>query len=434
LASTTPGEEIEIPDYEGKTIYQRSFYRLSPGSTVSKPNALVLEERLRFKPDPENPGYSLPFGPRTYIFRQGTQEDEITDEVYRINFGSTTHNGPGTMDTTIATILYVASNPELVQGDVLQLACEEGAAGLLGCIAARFASMDADAVAAAVAASKQKNRDYSIDDVMTVPNHEEVLFPPRMNDLTLSEEGEERLGAAHNAVRHFSKNGLVSLKDIRWSARIQGRRYDHYYRTIIGSDMDFSYPNSKDLARAVANYLLPSNPMAIASTKDGAASAAGRPSSSSSFGGIGMDLGETTTTTQQQQQQQQQPDPEHEVDPKIPPTFVHVCPDVRENVTYLRQALENGFRMTVNSGYLKLERLQFVLQALPEDAPEEEIEDLDLELKDESNRSYQSLTAIHHPNYAGDGTGEYFFPLETGEYESGSRSPYLEPEEGGSPW
>jgi hypothetical protein len=52
LASTTPGEEIEIPDYEGKTIYQRSFYRLSPCSTVSKPNALVLEERLPFKPDP----------------------------------------------------------------------------------------------------------------------------------------------------------------------------------------------------------------------------------------------------------------------------------------------------------------------------------------------------------------------------------------------
>jgi hypothetical protein len=424
--STTPDEEEIIPDYEGKTVYQRSFYRLSPGSTVSKPNALVLEERLRFQPDPENPGYLLPFGPRTYLFRQGTQEDEITDEVYRINFGSTTHNGPGTMDTTIATILYVASNPELVQGDILQLGCEEGAAGLLGCIAARFTAMeDGDG---ATTSKQQPNKHDDIDDVMTVPKHKEV-FPPRMRHLTLSEEGEERLGAAYPAVRHFS-NGLVSLKDIRWSTRIQGRRYDHYYRTILGSDMDFSYPNSKELARAVANYLLPSDPMAIVSTKDGAAGAASSTGPSSSFGGIGMDLGETTTT----QRSQQQSDPKHDVDPQIPPTFVHVCPDVRENVTYLRQALENGFKMTVQTGYLKLERLQFVPQALPEDAPEEELEDLDLELKDESNRSYQSLTAIHHPDYAGDGTGEYFFPLETGEYESGSRSPYLEPEEGGSPW
>ena len=90
--------------------------------------------------------------------------------------------------------------------------------------------------------------------------------------------------------------------------------------------------------------------------------------------------------------------------------------------------------MTVQTGYLKMERLQFVLQSLPKEAPESDIEDLDLELKDEMYRSYQSLTAIHHPDYAGDGTGQYFFPLETGEYEGGSRNTYLELEEGGSPW
>jgi hypothetical protein len=40
------------------------------------------------------------------------------------------------------------------------------------------------------------------------------------------------------------------------------------------------------------------------------------------------------------------------------------------------------------------------------------------------------LTAVHHPDYAGEGSGEYFFPLETGAYEGGLSSTYMEPEEG----
>jgi hypothetical protein len=406
LASSA-SDAAEIPDYAGKTIYQRTFYRLSPGSSVSKPNALVLEERLRFQSDPGQPGYILPVGPRTYIFREGTNEDEITDAIYRLDLGTATHNGPGTMDTTIATILYLASNPEMVQGDVLQLACESGAAGVLGCVGARFA-MDAK--------HHKTNDDLEI---MTVPKHENV-FPPRMHHLSLSEEGgDEALRAAYDAAKHFS-NGEVSLKDIRWSTRVPGRRYDHNYRLVVGSDIDFSYPNSKELARTVANLLLPSNEFAIASSKDGA-------STSASFGAMGMDPGGAESTAPPK-------DPAREVDPKYPPSFVYVCPDVRENTTYLRQFLEKGFRMTVNMDFLKLERLQFVFQTLPDDAPEDEIEDLDLELKEDSSRSYQSLTAFHHPDYAGEGSGEYFFPMETGAYEGGSRSTYLEPEAESSPW
>ena len=398
--------EQEIPDYQGKTIYQRTFYRLSPGSTVSKPNALLIEERLRFKADPENAGYILPVGPRTFIFREGTNEDEITDELYRIDLGSKTHNGPGTMDTTLATILYVASNPEIVQGDVLQLGCEDGSAGILGSMGARFAM--------------NSNHKYkSTEEDSTVAEHEDV-FPPKMYRLTLSEEDEEGLKDAYDFAKEFSK-GEVSLKCVRWGNRIPGRRYEHYYRTIIGSDMDFSYPNAKELARTVANYLLPSNEFASMSTRNDAFSSGG------SFGAIGMDMESTAPPAQKK-------DSQEEVDPSIPPTFVHVCPDTRENTMYLRQFLEKGFKMTVNSSFLKLGRLQFVFQTLPEDASEEDIENLDLELKDESSRSYQVLSAFHHPDYAGDGTGEYFFPLETGEYEGGSRSTYLEPEEGGSPW
>jgi hypothetical protein len=415
LHSTAADDEPpEVSDYTGKTIYQRTFYRLSPGSSVSHPNAVILEERLRFQPDPDNKEYILPKGPRTFIIRKGSKEDEITPELYRVHLGTHAHNGPGTMDTSIATMLYLASNPELVQGEALELACEDGAASLVGCIAAKFA-LDPTA----------KKQD-DLDDIMTMPKHDDP-FPKRLHHLTLSEEGEDRLAASYDVIKGFS-NGEVSLKDVRWSNRIPNRRYDHYYRLVVGSDIDFTYPNSKELARVVANYLLPSNEFAVSSVKGAGESSAG--SFGGSFGAMGMDMPDETVGAGGPPS-----DPDREpIDPKVPATFVHVCPDTRENTTYLRQFLEKGFRMNVNTGYLKMERLQFVFQTLPEDAPESEIEDLDLELKDERYRSYQSLTAVHHPDYAGEGSGEMFFPMETGEYEGGSRSTYLEPEEGGSPW
>lgn len=399
--------EPSLPDLAGKTIYQRSFYRLSAGSQVSKPNAIVLEERLRFQSDPERPGYILPVGPRSYIFRKGTSEDKITPPLYRFDVGSDTtpHNGPGTMDTDIATMLWLASNPELIQGDVLQIGCESGAAGVLGCMAAKL-----------VLGEKKEGQSSSLD-ILTVPKHENV-FPEKMHHLTLSDEGEDSLKVAYEIAQKLS-SGEVTLKDLRWSTRLpSGRRYDRYYRTIVGSDIDFNYPNSKELARTVANSLLPSNELAIASTKDGA--------SSSSFGGLGMDMGDSSPSAT--------PDSKS-LDTSIPPTFVHVAPETRENLRYLKQFLEKGFRMTVDSGYINMERLNFVFQTLEEGSAESELEDLDtLELKDDTIRSYQFIRAIHHPDYTGDGTGEYFFPLETGEYESGSRSTWLEPEEGGSQW
>jgi len=53
-----------VEDYTGKTIFQRTFYRLSPDSQVQLPNSIMLEERLRFVPDTNNEGYILPVGPR----------------------------------------------------------------------------------------------------------------------------------------------------------------------------------------------------------------------------------------------------------------------------------------------------------------------------------------------------------------------------------
>ena len=67
-------EEPRPPeDFTGKTIYQRTFYRLSPDSQVPLPNSVMIEERLRFLPDAANPGYILPVGPRTLIVREGSE-------------------------------------------------------------------------------------------------------------------------------------------------------------------------------------------------------------------------------------------------------------------------------------------------------------------------------------------------------------------------
>jgi hypothetical protein len=75
-------------DFTGKTIYQRTFYRLSPDSQVQLPNSIMIEERLRFLPDTTRPGYILPVGPRTLILREGSEgQCEITtDCVFSVLF------------------------------------------------------------------------------------------------------------------------------------------------------------------------------------------------------------------------------------------------------------------------------------------------------------------------------------------------------------
>jgi hypothetical protein len=422
--TTTRLASSEMEDLDGKIIYQRTHYRLSPGSTVSIPNALVLEERLRFKPDPNNKGYVLPTGPRTFILREGTDTYDISKELYRLHLGAgaggtTAHSGPGAEDTTIATLLYLASNPELLQGNVLQVECQSGIAGLLGCIGARFVSEGPPPPPPQVD-----------DEVLTVPKHADHLLPTRLHHLTLSDEDEGNLQDAYDTTRHSRLSpSKVSIKEFTWSHRIPKRHYDKFYHTIIGSDVDFSYPNAKELARVVANSLLPSNPVA----REAAQAAEKKKSSSSgggsSFGGMGMEM-----EAPPRRAEEAPLDPETQVDPMIPPTFVHVCPDDRDNVPYLRQFLEKGFRMTVDIGYIKLQKLAFAFQILPQDAHESELEAMELVPKAEKGVAYQSLTAVHHPDYAGEGSGEYFFPLETGEYESGGQSTYLEPEAGGSPW
>ncbi|KAL3906207.1 MAG: hypothetical protein SGARI_004105, partial [Bacillariaceae sp.] len=228
----------------------------------------MIEERLRFKADPDREGYILPTGPRTLILREGTAQDELTDELFRMDVaskGGAAHNGPGSMDTEIAAILYLASNPQWIQGDVLELSCSgsagaSGVVGLLGCIAAHFTLLTPEQMKKH---KQQLQQSESADelDVMTVPKQPGV-FPKRMHHLTLSDESPEALQGAFETVKKHFQPDQVSIKELHWSVpRRTGtnRRYDHEYRTILGSDLELASPTAKELARTVGNMLLPPN-------------------------------------------------------------------------------------------------------------------------------------------------------------------------------
>ena len=236
---------------------------------------------------------------RTLILREGSGDDEITDELFRLDIfapngdtdtdavgttdnndagrGGSPHNGSGSFDTEIATILYVASNPTWIQGDVLELSSGGtscGVVGLLGCIAAKFASMTSHDVEhykaqrtvvlqqqeqeelSLLSSAHKERRDHFVD-----------LVPQRMHHLTLSDDTPEALRRVTELYqRHFEDTNtqhqpIVSMKHIDWKyprpaqQMIGGRRFDYEYRTILGSDLDLSFPVAKVRERPIYIYI-----------------------------------------------------------------------------------------------------------------------------------------------------------------------------------
>lgn len=370
---------------EGKDIYQRVFYRFSPGSDVAVHNAVIVEERCRFGADPDRTGYILPMGPRTLILRDGQVEDgEIGDDFFTINVsagsGDGTHNGGGNdleVQAAIACAMYLASNPDLCRGRMLELSCNSGLASLLGCIGAGYTQ-----------GVRVKDSDLQ-DDILTMGTNKKSLLPADLDVLVMTDVDEDRLTNSYHNLKVSGVSGSkVSMEVLDWRARVARPRGSavpvHEYRTIVGSDLVFSYPETKELARAVAHRLEPTEPFLYA--------------------------------------------------PGPLPRFVHVCPDDRSDLPYLRRILEKGYRMATSTHYLKLEKLIFHFQTLPAGEPETALDDLELEMQAFKEIKYESLIAQHHPDYAGQGSGELFFPMETGEYETTGGSTFLEKESGSSPW
>lgn len=371
---------------QGKDIYQRVFYRFSPGSEVGVHNAVVVEERCRFTVDPERPDYILPIGPRTLILREGQVEDgEIGDDFFVLNVqqGGKTHNGAGNdveLQASIACAMYLASNPELCRGRILEIASDSGLGSLLGCVGAGF-----------TLGGRVKDADLE-EDILTIAKDRTCLFPPDLELLTISNVDDESLADAYHNLKASGISGSkVAMDILDWRIRRArgplGNRAPAIptYRTVVASDVAFTYPEAKELARAVANRLEPTAPFLY-----------------------------TTSTPL--------------------PRFVLVCPDDRDDLPYLRRILEKGYKMATSTHYLKLEKLTFHFQKLATGEPENALDDMDLELQEFKEINCQSLVAQHHPDYAGEGSGELFFPVETGEYEATGGSTFLEKDAGMSPW
>lgn len=391
-------------DLSDKTIYQRAFYSFSQGSDVDIHKSIVIEERVRFQADPNRAGYIIPIGPRTLILRDGNVEDgEIGTDFFTIHMIGK-HSGVGNdeeVESIISSTLYLASNPTLCTGDVLQVGCTSGLAGLLGCVGAAYVNGDYQRNIE----KKKENDNSMMGDILTISKDKDPLMPTLLEKLVLSDESMDNLELA---MKYCQKSGIkksVIVDQLEWRKRINvpkvvsRRNTLPEYRTIIASDLAFSYPEAKELARTVANRLESSRKYYNTYQSD--------PSSGN-----------------------------------INPSFIHVCPDDRNDVTYLRQFLEKGYKMTTTSRYLKLEQLKFLYQiALTDDVMQGSNDDensildqLELELHNIKEITYQCLIARHHPDYAGEGSGELFFPMETGEYDAFGGSTFLEPEAGSSPW
>jgi predicted nicotinamide N-methyase len=378
LAPLCSSDNTNDPDYTGKTLYQRVFYRFSPGSDVDVHDAIVVEERVRFQVDPDN--RMIKVGDRKIILRDGQVEDgEIGDDFFTLSTDHTENDME--LQSEIVTAMFLASNPSLCStGRVLEVGCCSGIASLLGCIGAGFVS-------------RRDTADVTVEEkdvaqeILTIgkakATHDDTLLPVDLEMLVLTDDDERRLNAAlHNCKHSGVSPSKVSVELLDWKQRARAGPTKEF-NTVVASDISFSFPEAKALARTVANRLAPV---------------------------VWYDASQRT------------------------PRFVHVCPESRD-VAYLHRFLSQGYKMSASTGYLNVEKLRFAAQILPtSESSESMLDDLELEVQHVSEIPFQSLIAQHHPDYAGQGSGELFFPMETGAYDVQSGSTYLEPEAGSSPW
>lgn len=416
--STTPATP------EGSSIYyQRIFYRFTKGSDVSFPDAITIEERQRFIPNTgTGGGTSLqPLGYCTLILRDGQVEDgEIGDDFLALDLdyegGWMTMGGTTdpVLQSEIITAMYLACNPQLCTGRMLEVGCTTGIASLLGCIGAAY-PLNRRAVRAAGEQDEMDRLDQSILTLGGGKNRDDGILPPSLDELVITSTDDTALNMAmHHCKRTTVNPSKVFVEKLDWKALMKppvARRGGfgvsgtttsppRQFRTVVATDLISTFPETKALARTVANRVAPATTIAYENL----------PTTTGMGGATAV------------------------------PTMVYICPDTRDEVAYLNRLLTQGYRMTTRTGYLKVEKLIFAPQIITRTSTKQTAEEsvlldeMELELLQVKELFYQSITAEHHPDYRGEGTGESFFPLETGEYDARSGSTYLEPDPGSSPW
>ena len=341
-------------DLKGKLLHQKSFHRLTDDSDVSNPRALSIEERIVLKPNMERKRLE-PYGTRVLIVRNEHNEEVIR---FRVHESDRIKLQP----STIATVLYLAcEEPELLFTErVLELSCELGIAGLLGALCVGKLS-------------NPKKEITSTDDMNILPDKSKsaIPFPVALQSLTLSDSDPEALHLASMNIKQVSTDThKINLQEFDWQHRPRITPGKNLYRGILASDLTYSFPQAKELARTVAYSLEPQ-------------------------------LGR----------------------------FLHTCSSTVDDVVHLRKFLSEGYLMRVDTRFVTLESHVYKQQILPDG----EMPSKEFELGLVNTEIMQVVIATHHPEYDGV-NGEYFFPMETGTFDKGFPEIYLEKEPRRSPW
>eukprot|EP00521_Asterionellopsis_glacialis_P014135 CAMPEP_0195297368 /NCGR_PEP_ID=MMETSP0707-20130614/21363_1 /TAXON_ID=33640 /ORGANISM="Asterionellopsis glacialis, Strain CCMP134" /LENGTH=425 /DNA_ID=CAMNT_0040359159 /DNA_START=56 /DNA_END=1333 /DNA_ORIENTATION=- len=381
-----------VPDLKGKVIYQRLLHRLSPKSDVVVHNNFSVEERVCFKPDEEDEGYLTPHGRRTLILRGAPVSDtDVGPELFRLDVHErsipTGVGSDSAMECSICMALYLSSNPDVLVGNVLELQTDLGLGGLVGSIAAGFAEQvvqgQTEGSVSDNAATPATNGDshVAVDDMM--PHKHSVPLPESLEKLTLSGGDDELMNLAFANVKISGiPSEKIEMREFDWRHQRPERLAKQRYHVVLGSDIAFSYPTCRELSRAVAYSLEPLPWEDISAAR-----------------------------------------------------FIHLCPEHRDDVTYLKKFLEQGYRMNLNHGYVKLQKIFLKPVILDAGDPESKVDEEPLEVQTMKESTYQSLLAMHSPDYTGD-NGDFFFPVENGAFSMGSSSSSstnLE-QEPSSPW
>lgn len=328
------------------TYFQRAFYRLAPQDCENE--GILIEERVRFQSDPENPEYMQPMGPRTLVLREANADQGMGRSFYSLQL-EPSHRGVGGVPTeTIATALYLAGNPSLVDESVLELNAGKLAATLLGTVGAGFVTRD----------------DFAVKEDDILPTSENKLFPKGLEKLTITDPDH----LESSLVQQIGNTDVTSVEQLDWAHRPPRKGPMREYYTIIAHGLEgASYPETKNFVHHMANRL---------------AGVRSFPS-------------------------------------KQLPKFVYIS---KESQPDLHKLATKGYLMTASTSPLTLEKLTFELQPVKNAAAgeDEALEKMEMAPLDLQDIPLQCVTCTHSPEYAGGGSGELFFPMETGIYD-GSR-------------
>ena len=414
--STTPRTATRLAT--APTIYTRTLFRLQSDDDGTAP--LVVEERLRYRPSADDPTFMEPFGPRTLVWRDGAvPEGALGDEfcvlhVHEVpprrsasSSSLTTTSGHaqtlqhggrrGTVDESIVTALILATRqPDACRGPVLELAAREGLGALMGCMGAAFGQLDAHQRAARI--QQHATADQVTQDVLTVPTDHDKVLPSALTALTITETDPVMLDVCAAQVAGVAGLHKANVQRLDWRTRRRPppstptKPPRTTYQTIVLGDTPLTYPETRAMVRTIAHRLAPSNPDYMT-----------------------QDLYKRMEGSKEDKLDD---------DTSVVPRLVYVTKDEREQNVYFRQYLSQGCRMNVDVDYVTVEKIGFAIQSIATVPPSQEaalLDPLELEVISVEKMDYQVITAMHHPDYVGGGSGEIFFPMEATDFSVGKR-------------